>query len=71
MIDPVSLWSAYYPYFWQTTPFRLYSLAAFGGMLALKILAFGSVTSDVITWKVWYVWTMMLYVLPALIFYTP
>lgn len=67
---PVSLWSAYCPYFWQTNLLGYVLSAAFGGLLAIRILSFRSVASDLITWKVWCVWTMTLYFLPALTFYT-
>ena len=60
----VTAWSLICPAFWQLSLLSYAPSILVGGVLALRILLFRSVTADKMTWKVWCVWSLILYLLP-------
>jgi 4-hydroxybenzoate polyprenyltransferase len=63
---PIFCWSLYCPYFFQAILFGYTSSITIGGYLAFRILYNRGISSDKISWKLWCVWTMVLYALPLM-----
>ncbi|KAL8718173.1 MAG: hypothetical protein Q9225_004668 [Loekoesia sp. 1 TL-2023] len=61
---PVVFWSLACPAFWRMQYWGWAVPLILGTVLAGRVLVLRSVEQDKITWKLWCVWTMTLYVLP-------
>lgn len=61
---PVVSWSFICAIFWNPPLYGYIVPIAIGGTLAIRVLSFRSVTADKVTWKMWCLWTISLYLLP-------
>lgn len=61
---PVAIWSLVCPYFWRVGVVGWTISVAAGALLAGRVLLLRSVPADKVTWKVWCMWTSVLYLLP-------
>ena len=61
---PVVSWSFICAVFWNPPLYGYIVPIAIGGTLAIRVLSFRSVTADKVTWKMWCLWTISLYLLP-------
>ena len=61
----VPLWSYFCAFFWGLQPWA-YALPMIGGYIAFHALRMRSLDADTQTWKLWYLWTSVLYVLPLI-----
>jgi len=61
---PVMFWSVVCPAFWGLYVVGYTVSIAVGSLLAFRVLMFRTVTADKLTWKVWCLWTSILYLLP-------
>ena len=61
---PVLIWSLVCPAFWALPWTGYMGPLVLGGILAGRLLCFRSVPADKITWKLWCLWTISLYLLP-------
>ena len=61
---PVIIWSIVCPWFWELGKLGWTASLIAGGLLVVRVLMLRSVQADQVTWKVWCLWTMVLYVLP-------
>ncbi|KAL9593579.1 MAG: hypothetical protein Q9219_007484 [cf. Caloplaca sp. 3 TL-2023] len=61
---PVVFWSLACPAFWRMEYWGWPAPILLGVLLAGRVLTLRNVGQDKITWKIWCIWTMVLYVLP-------
>ena len=61
---PVITWSIVCPWFWELGKLGWAASLMAGGLLAVRVLLLRSIGADKVTWKVWCLWTIVLYVLP-------
>ncbi|KAF1975734.1 hypothetical protein BU23DRAFT_529603 [Bimuria novae-zelandiae CBS 107.79] len=61
---PIFLWSVFCPMFWGVTWLGFIFPLTLGAWLAFRILCFRSPAADKISWKMWCLWTGILYALP-------
>lgn len=61
---PVIFWSWICPIFWQLGAIGYIPPVSIGCVLAFRVLVFRDVPSDKVSWKMWCLWTMILYALP-------
>ncbi|MCJ1244248.1 hypothetical protein MMC30_001446 [Trapelia coarctata] len=61
---PVMFWSVVCPAFWGLHVAGYTASLAVGAVLAFRVLMFRTVAADKLTWKVWCLWTSILYLLP-------
>ncbi|KAE9363384.1 hypothetical protein N431DRAFT_356941 [Stipitochalara longipes BDJ] len=61
---PVIFWSFLCPHYWEVGPTTYLLPVSVGMLLAVRVLYLRSVDADRRTWKLWCVWTSILYVLP-------
>jgi 4-hydroxybenzoate polyprenyltransferase len=54
------------PIFWATNGFAYVMVAAMGGLLAWRILAYRNELADRVSWKLWPLWMMSIYIIPVL-----
>lgn len=64
---PIFFWSVYCPYFFEANLLGYSSSIAVGGYLSFRILYNRGVAGDKVSWKLWCVWTMVLYALPVMV----
>jgi 4-hydroxybenzoate polyprenyltransferase len=63
---PVSAWSAICPFFWQLELPCYIPSCVIGFTIAFRVLVFRDIRSDKITWKLWCLWIITIYLLPLL-----
>lgn len=63
---PVTAWSLLCPYFWRLSPPGYVISCVVGFTIALRVLVWRNVQSDKITWKLWCLWIITIYMLPLL-----
>jgi 4-hydroxybenzoate polyprenyltransferase len=63
---PVLFWSFACPAFWQLKAKAYLPSIGVGGLLAFRVLVFRSVESDKNSWRLWCLWTMVIYALPLI-----
>ena len=61
---PIFLWSIICPVFWKVTWLGWVLPLSVGVWLAFRVLRFRTVAADKISWKMWCLWTGILYALP-------
>ncbi|KAF1948661.1 hypothetical protein CC80DRAFT_583646 [Byssothecium circinans] len=64
---PIFFWSVYCPWFFDASVLGYTCSVVVGGYLAFRILFNRGVANDKISWKLWCVWTMVLYGLPLMV----
>jgi len=63
---PVLFWSFACPTFWGLTILNYLPTVVVGVAIAYRVLVFRNVNSDKITWKLWCLWIILIYLLPLL-----
>ncbi|KAI9876589.1 MAG: hypothetical protein M1830_006167 [Pleopsidium flavum] len=61
---PVVAWSFFCPAFWKLGIYSYIIPVAIGGLVAFRVLMIRSVAGDKLSWKMWCLWTVSLYLLP-------
>ena len=63
---PILLWSFTCPLFWHLSTIAYIAPVGFGSFLATRPMFLRDTISDKTSWKLWCLWTMVLYTLPLL-----
>lgn len=61
---PIFIWSLICPFFWRASSIGYIGPCGIGVWLVFRILRFRTVAGDKVSWKIWCLWTGMLYSLP-------
>ena len=61
---PVMFWSLFCPTFWDTGILGYMTPLSLGSLVAQRILVYNCVSSDKLTFKIWNLWIISLYLLP-------
>jgi 4-hydroxybenzoate polyprenyltransferase len=60
----VTMWSIVCPYYWNGGLIAYLLACGSGGLLVFRLMLYRTVQADAITWKIWCLWTTLLYLLP-------
>jgi 4-hydroxybenzoate polyprenyltransferase len=63
---PVSAWSILSPLFWRLELVGYVPSCVVGFTIAFRVLVWKNIRSDKITWKLWCLWIITIYLLPLL-----
>ena len=64
IIGPVIFWSIFCPQFWAVNLLGHSFVLVLGGTLSTRVFLFRSTNADQVSWKIWGVWTFIIFMLP-------
>jgi 4-hydroxybenzoate polyprenyltransferase len=63
---PVSVWSILCPFFWELEWTGYILTGSIGFLIAVRVMVWRNVRSDRVSWKLWCLWIISVYLLPLL-----